>query len=117
MPLILSRRALTHGGVQARVDELLRVEPRLSELQSEIDAVRDDGQRAWFCSNFLWLPFNTRLRLLLGVARLPQPEDEKHRELYDSRAYELIFEHLSERLPPCRACGCRRFLAARTAGG
>jgi hypothetical protein len=102
--------------VSERLADLFRLEPRLIELQREVDAVRDDGTRPWFCSNFLWLPVNTRLRLLLGVARLPVAEgDTPH--LYDSRAYELVFEHLSRRLPPCRACGCRRFQELRTQGG
>ena len=87
------------------------MEPRLVELEQEVDAVRDDGQATWFCSNFLWLPVNTRLRLLIGVARVRQPDED--RRLYDSRAYELVFTHLSQRMPPCRGCGCARFLALR----
>lgn len=94
--------------------DLCRLEPRLGELEREVADVRDDGTRAWFCSNFLWLPVNTRLRLVLGVARIPSEGDEAHPELFDSRAYELAFERLSRRLPPCRGCGCRRFLALRT---
>lgn len=95
--------------------EFLRLEPRLAELAREVAAIRDDPARAWFCSNFLWLPINTRLRLLIGVARLPEPGQPDPRELYDSRAYERVFEHLSAQLPPCRACGCRRFTALRDA--
>ncbi len=105
----------TPGGVQARVEDFIRLEPRLSELEREVDAARDDGRSAWFCSNYLWLPVNTRLRALVGVARLPQPGDEAHPELYDSRSYELVFTHLSRRLPACRGCGCERFLALRAA--
>ena len=99
--------------VATRVQELFRLDPRIEALEHEVDAVRDDGQGSFFCSNFLWLPVNTRLRLLLGVARLSEPGDEQHPELYDSRAYELVFDHLSRRLPPCRACGCRRFVDRR----
>jgi len=102
---------------QWTVPALFALEPRLAELEREVDAVRDPGDTPWFCSNFLWLPINTRLRLLIGVARLPQPGDEDRAILYDSRAYELVFEHLSRRLPGCRACGCRRFLALRENDG
>jgi len=103
--------------VEPGIADLFALEPRLRELEREVDAVRDEGQTSWFCSNFLWLPLNTRLRLLIGVARLPETGDDEHPELYESRAYELVFAYLSRRLPPCRNCGCRRFLALRTAGG
>ena len=99
--------------MQSDVAELLRLEPRLGELEREIAGITDDGLRAWFCSNFLWLPLNTRLRLLIGVARLSEPGRPDPPELYDSGAYERVFEHLSRKLPPCRNCGCRRFVAAR----
>jgi hypothetical protein len=92
---------------------LLRLDPRLAELEAEVDGIRDAGESEWFCSNFLWLPLNTRLRLLIGVARLPQPGDGAKTELYDSRSYERVFLHLSRRMPPCRNCGCQRFLDFR----
>jgi len=91
----------------------MAAEPRIEELLREVDAVRDDGTSDYFCSNYHWLPVNTRLRLLLGVARVPQPGDDERAELYDSRNYERVFEHLSRRLPPCRGCGCLRFEHAR----
>ncbi|HEX6883310.1 MAG TPA: hypothetical protein VF530_08000 [Planctomycetota bacterium] len=97
--------------------QILRLEPRVAELEREVDGVRDDPTRPWFCSNFVWLPVNTRLRLLVGVARVRQAGDEERPELYDSRVYELAFEHLSRRLPPCRACGCRRFAELRAGDG
>ena len=102
--------------VEPGIADLFALEPRLRELEREVDAVRDDGRASWFCSNFLWLPLNTRLRLVLGVARIRQPGDEQHPELYESGAYELVFGYLSRRLPPCRNCGCRRFLALRKGG-
>lgn len=101
--------------MESKLAALFQLEPRLAGLEREIDAVRDDKSHGWFCSNFLWLPVNTRLRLLVGVARLPRPGDEAHPELYDSHSYELVLTHLSRRLPPCRACGCRRFEALRSA--
>lgn len=102
-------------GALPSVEELFELEPRLGELRREVDGVRDRGEGSFFCSNYVWLPVNTRLRLLLGVARLPQPGDDAHPELYDSRCYERVFEFLSRRLPPCRDCGCRIFAGQRDA--
>jgi hypothetical protein len=99
------------------IADLFALEPRLAELERDVDAVRDEKRSSWFCANFAWLPLNTRLRLLVGVARVPQSDDGDRPELYDSRAYELVFEYLSRRLPPCRDCGCRRFQALRTQDG
>jgi|SRR5688572_9907492 len=101
--------------MEANIADLFALEPRLADLEREVDSARDDGRSSWFCSNYLWLPVNTRLRLLIGVAREPQPGDGEHPELYDSLAYEIVFDFLSRRLPPCRNCGCRRFLALREA--
>lgn len=102
-------------GALPSVEELFQLEPRLEALRAEVDAVRDTGEGTFFCSNYVWLPVNTRLRLLLGVARIPQHGDEERPELYDSRCYERVFEHLSRRLPGCRDCGCRIFAAQRNA--
>lgn len=87
--------------------ELAHLEPELAELEAEVDRVRDDGSAPFFCSNFVWLPFNSRLRELVGVARPRSREGDPL--LWDSRAYEEAFVHLSRRMPPCRDCGCRRF--------
>jgi hypothetical protein len=94
-------------------EELARAEPRLRELEAEARAVSDDGRASFFCSNYRWLPLNGRLRELLGVARIPVPGDEARPLLYDSRAYEEAFGHLSRLLPPCRDCGCRIFQGFR----
>src|SRR5262245_13337765 len=102
--------------MRASIADLFALDPRLAELERDVDAIKDEGKTSWFCANFLWLPVNTRLRLLLGVARVPQPGDEEHEELYDSGAYELAFAYLSRRLPACRNCGCRRFLGLRETG-
>ena len=94
-------------------EELCRLEPRLLELEQEARAVRDDPAKSFFCSNYVWLPLNGELRQLIGVARIPGDEERERPELYDSRAYELAFAHLSRLLPPCRGCGCRRFQPVR----
>lgn len=87
-------------------DGLCELEPRLRELEAHVSSVHDDGTKSFFCSNYVWLPINSTLRELLGVARVESETDPLAR---DSRAYEAAYVHLSTLMPPCRACGCWRF--------
>ena len=98
-------------------EELCRLEPRLLELQADVEAVTDDGAASFFCSNFEWMPMLGRLKELVGVARLrtKDSDPEIDRVLRDSRAFEAAFEALSRRMPPCRDCGCRGFAPVREA--
>ncbi len=91
-------------------DALCELEPALRELETDVRAVRDDGSGSFFCSNFIWLPLDGRLKQLVGTGRrrfhamLGEPE-----VLHHSRAYETAYLHLSPMMPKCRACGCVRF--------
>ena len=93
--------------------ELLRREPRLHDLEGQVRAVDDDGAADWFCSNFVWMPLQATLQELVGVARIPQADDEPASVLFDGRSFRVAYEHLSRLLPPCRSCGCRLFNPAR----
>ena len=90
-------------------EALTELEPRLLQLDSEVRSHADPGTGTFYCSNFVWLPLNAKLRALIGVAR-QEPGEEA---LLDSRNYERAYEHLSRQLPPCRNCGCRRFQPLR----
>jgi len=114
--------------------DLLLLEPRLRDVEAAARAVEDDGSMSFFCSNYEWLPINARLKALLGTGRKPAPvvevdecyefgeedlaegteggeEDDFAEELlYDSRVYEIAYLVLSALLPPCRDCGCSRFM-------
>ena len=94
---------------QARFEELVRLEPRLAELEKTCDAVRDPGGPGFFCSNHTWLPLASDLRQLVGVYRRGWSSRRSDDPLYDGRAFEACYLHLSVRLPPCRDCGCRAF--------
>lgn len=114
--------------------DLLMLEPRLRDLEEEARAIEDDGSISFFCSNYEWLPINSKLKALLGVGRKEAPAepldkrytfDEEDLEegaeggeeddvdedlLFDSRVYEVAYLELSALIPPCRNCGCRRFM-------
>lgn len=112
-------------------EELLALEPRLVELEEEAKAIFDDGKMSFFCSNYEWLPINAKLKALLGTGRKEpaansesplldedfeegieggEEEDEGPGLLCDSRVYEIAYLRLSVLLPPCRNCGCKRFM-------
>lgn len=116
----------------SQYEDLCLLEPRLVELEREVRAIRDDGSGSFFCSNYLWMPIYGRLKAILGVGRrVPEdaaPEetdpDERALELAEtgeededegawlasSQAFEIAYVRLSSLMPPCRGCGCRKFL-------
>ena len=96
-------------GGKPSFEELVRLEPRLSELEQLCDAVRDPGGPRFFCSNHVWLPLASDLRGLVGVYRPGWSRRQQGDPLYDGHAFEACYLHLSVRLPPCRDCGCRSF--------
>jgi hypothetical protein len=94
-------------------EELCELEPRLRALEADVRAVRDEGRGTFFCSNFVWLPLNARLRGLIGVARKGEVAPGGEGVLFDGAAYEVAYRHLSPLMPPCRDCGCRVFQPVR----
>lgn len=89
-------------------EELLRLEPRLAELEAKMRAVEDDGG-PFFCSNFVWLPLNAELKALIGVVRADRFQPGDPEVLSTGKAYGVAYDHLSPLLPPCRDCGCIAF--------
>ncbi len=95
--------------------ELAALEPRLTALEERARAIEDDGERNFFCSNFVWLPIATSLRGILGAYRrrdanvsVSVPD-----ELFRAESFEVAVLHLSKLIPPCRNCGCVRFEPVR----
>lgn len=80
---------------------LLRREPQLERLQSELAAVRDDGGSS-FCANKLWyVRYEPQLKRLVGNgAEVDDPL------LRTREAYELSRHVLYRLLPDCRDCIC-----------
>ena len=80
---------------------LLRRQPGLGQLQSELAAVSDDGGSS-FCANRLWyVRYEPQLKRLVGkVAEANDPL------LRMPEAYELSRQTLYKLLPACRDCIC-----------
>jgi hypothetical protein len=93
--------------------DLARLEPRLADFEARARAVRDEGTAPLFCSNYHWLPISTDLRRVVGVMR--EGGEPGAGPLDSSAAYEIAYRFLSQLLPDCRACGCRKFQALRSA--
>ena len=95
-------------------DEICRLEPRVKDVEALARAITDDGQGSFFCSNFVWLPVQAELGMLVGVHR-KIPIEEGAEVLLDSRTFEVAYDVLSRLLPPCRDCGCAGFEPVRRA--
>jgi hypothetical protein len=95
-------------------EELCRLEPRLEDVEAMARAIHDDGQASFFCSNFVWLPVQAELKMLVGVHR-KLAFAEGTDVLLDSRTFEVAYDVLSRLLPPCRDCGCAGFEPIRRA--
>lgn len=92
---------MTHLTSALLWEVLVRREPRLERLKSELAAVRDGGG-ASFCANRMWyVRYEPQLRLLAGEgAEVDDPL------LRTDDAYELSRHVLYRLLPDCRDCVC-----------
>ncbi len=87
-------------------DDLVRAEPRLAVLRSEVERVTaEDGQR--FCANAVWYGYNGEpgikpklVRLVGFLAENPDPV------LHTMMSYDLAYRELYELLPDCWDCDC-----------
>lgn len=90
-------------------DELVRLEPRLLDLEREVRAIRDDKRKPSFCANAVWLGYGIPglAGLKLKMTRLVGWEARGKAEgLHTERAYDVAYSHLYGLLPDCRNCGC-----------
>jgi hypothetical protein len=84
--------------------EIVSIEPRLSELLREVQAVKDPGGK-YFCANDHWYPlggFKSRLSRLVGW-------HAENPALRTCEAYDIAYDFLYELLPNCRECRCIAF--------
>lgn len=80
---------------------LLKREPELARLQSEVMGVTDEGGE-FFCANREWyVRFEPKLKELVGTRA--ERDDPL---LRTQEAYELSHHNLYRLLPNCRNCVC-----------
>ncbi len=71
---------------EQRLKKIYDIEPRLKELDDDISKVKDDENSRYFCSNEVWMADRS--------------------QLISCEDYDLVYRHLSDKLPDCRDCGC-----------
>ena len=83
-------------------NDLAEREPRLVVLLMEIKHVKDDKTKRSFCANRVWYrDFKPRVIKLVGwYAELDDPM------LRTVEAYDIGYQYLYDKLPPCRNCMC-----------
>ena len=92
---------MTHLASAVLWEILLRRQPKLEQLQSELAAVSDDGGTS-FCANRLWyIHYEPQLKRLVGKGA-----EANDPLLLMPEAYELSRQTLYKLLPPCRDCIC-----------
>jgi hypothetical protein len=90
-------------------NSLCSLEPRLSDLETHIKAIRDDGNSRSFCAIHLWIGCagchvcdgglkQELIRLVGWEAQDPNLRTEA--------AYDFAYDYLYSLLPPCRNCQC-----------
>ncbi len=84
---------------EQRLKKIYDIEPRLKELDDDISKVKDDENSRYFCSNEVWYhQFKPRLIKLVGWMA-------DRSQLISCEDYDLVYRHLSDKLPDCRDCG------------
>lgn len=78
--------------------EITAIEPRLFDLEAEIQSV-DAGEQV-FCANRIWYDrFKPQVVALVG-------DYSSNEQLRNQQAYSLAYQHLYDQLPGCRNCMC-----------
>ncbi len=83
--------------------QLVRHEPRLTELRRSVEQVRDRG-RSSFCANKVWYASGGPKAQLVRLVGWESEVD--HPALRNSVAYDVAYKALYALLPDCRNCFC-----------
>ncbi|WP_163337924.1 hypothetical protein [Desulfopila sp. IMCC35008] len=85
------------------IPEIFNLEPRLKQLEDDIQAVDSDVPN--FCANHLWYRtldgpnFKARMGQLVGWF-----SDNPALQSHDT--YSTVYHYLYKQLPHCKDCGC-----------
>lgn len=92
--------------------KLAQLEPRLSEVLKQAQAIRDDRSDSSFCANRVWFGydepgpgprgFKSKVSSLVGWCSV----NAGHPVLGSSEAYDLAYRTVYDALPDCRDCAC-----------
>jgi hypothetical protein len=82
--------------------DLVELDHRLGEIEYSISSIlrEIDGEK-YACANFWWYRvFKPWMSGIVGHSR------KDHRILGTSRAYDIAYDYLYDKLPCCRNCNC-----------
>jgi hypothetical protein len=86
---------------------LIKIEPRLKQLYSEVQAIKDDHTTRAFCANDVWYGYNGNPGFKEPMSRLvgfnAASTDPRIRTM---KAYNTAYDKLYQALPDCRNCCC-----------
>ncbi len=86
-------------------EEIIKLDPRVSDLYREICGVKDDKSKKSFCANTAWYGdgFKDDVGNLVGFSTKPK---QPNRLLRTMKAYDIVYGKCYGALPNCRNCGC-----------
>lgn len=86
--------------------ECVFIEPRLLDVERQIKEVKDTGGKG-FCANSVWYGLTDYPNFREYVYQLVGWECcNTDKRIRTSEAFDVVYKHLYDLLPPCRNCLC-----------
>lgn len=71
-------------------------------IEHDIKYEKDDKSKNWYCANRVWYD-RYKERVIQAVG---WESRDRNPDLHTSDAYDIVYRHLYDLLPPCRNCNC-----------